>query len=540
MSRRLDGTDTISSVDETKADPEDGLTIDQNRLSKLDTTISTASQQYQSVISRLRSRTSGQNASFSHPLEHAKTSPDVLVTFDGPDDPYMPQNWTFRKKCITTFLYGFTTMGSTWASAAYSPGIHQIAREFDVSEQISTLGMSLLLFGFAVGPLLWAPLSELYGRKPAVLFPYFIAAIFAFATATAENIQTVMIARFFCGFFASAPITNTGGVLGDIWSPEERGAAIVGYAFAVTGGPTLGPIVGGAIIHTQLSWRWIEYISGIMMLFFVALDAIFIDESYPPILLVYKAQKLRHQSGNWALHAAHEEWDVGFREMANKYLIVPFQLLATPICFLVALYASFCYGILYMNLTSFPIQFQEERGWDILVGQTPFLALLVGVLLGGVANLSNQKFYIQQYKKNNNRPLPEARLRPMMYGSVVFAAGLFIIGWTSDHRITWVAPVLGAVTMGFGFFTVFQGAINYLIDTFPTVSASAIGANTFLRSVFGGGFPLFARPMFNKLGIAWASSLLGFFAVALIPIPFLFYTFGRRIRAKGKWSRPSL
>ena len=79
-----------------------------------------------------------------------------------------------------------------------------------------------------------------YGRKPAVLAPYFIAACFSFGTATAKDIQTILITRFFAGLFGSAPVTNTGGVLGDIWAPQQRGTAIVGYAFAVVGGPTIG------------------------------------------------------------------------------------------------------------------------------------------------------------------------------------------------------------------------------------------------------------------------------------------------------------
>lgn len=276
-----------------------------------------------------------------------------------------------------------------------------------------------------------------------------------------------------------------------------------------------------------------------MMLFFT-LDVIFLDESYPPILLVYKARRLRHETGNWALHARHEEWDVSFKELGNKYLIRPFQLLTTPICFFVALYASFVYGILYLNLASFPIEFQEERGWNLVVGALPFLSLLIGILFGAVANITNQRFYVKRYKANNNRPVPEARLPPMMAGSIFFAAGLFIFGWTSSREVHWIGPQFGAACMGLGFFTIFQAALNYLIDTFQKASASAVAANTFLRSVFAGCFPLFANGMFHNLGIDWASSLLGFIAIGLIPIPYLFYIFGRRIRARGKWSRASV
>jgi hypothetical protein len=90
--------------------------------------------------------------------------------------------------------------------------------------------------------------------------------------------------------------------------------------------------------------------------------------------------------------------------------------------------------------------------------------------------------------------------------------------------------------MGFGFSTIFQAALNYLIDTFQKFSASAVAATTFLRSVFSAAFPLFVNPMFHNLGIPWASSILGFIAAALIPIPYLFYIYGPMIRKKGKFT----
>ncbi|KAL2832124.1 major facilitator superfamily domain-containing protein [Aspergillus cavernicola] len=502
--------------------------------------LSVLEQRTNSAISRIRSRDPRQTARFTHPLSHTKTAEDVIVDFDGPDDPYRPLNWAFRKKVITTLLYGLTTMGATWASAIYSTGTEEVSSQFGVGEEVSTLGTSLLLFGFGLGPLVWAPLSEVYGRKPAVLAPYFIAAIFSFGSATAKDLQTLMLTRFFTGFFGSAPVTNTGGVLSDIWSPEQRGAAIVGYAMAVVGGPVLGPIVGGAITQSYLGWRWTQYITGIMMFFFLTLDLLFLDETYPPTLLVYKARRLRFQTSNWALHARHEEWDPTIKELGNKYLIRPFTLLTTPICFLVALYASFVYGILYLSLASFPVVFQELRGWNQVVGALPFLAYLVGILFGAAINLANQKFYIARFKANNNSPVPEARLPPMMLGSVFFAAGLFIFGWTGQKNIHWFPSMIGATCMGLGFFTIFQAALNYLIDTFSSVAASAIAANTFLRSVFAGCFPLFATAMFRNLGVPWASSLLGFIAMALIPIPYLFYVYGPRIRARGRWSRGSV
>lgn len=97
---------------------------------------------------------------FTHPLAHVKTTDAEIVDFDGDDDPYRPINWPFRKKLVTTFLYGLTTMGVTWASSVYSPAVTQISEEYAVGEEVGLLGLSFLLMGFALGPLLWAPLSE--------------------------------------------------------------------------------------------------------------------------------------------------------------------------------------------------------------------------------------------------------------------------------------------------------------------------------------------------------------------------------------------
>ncbi|KAK1761905.1 major facilitator superfamily [Phialemonium atrogriseum] len=390
----------------------------------------------QFLLSRLRCRNQNRNAGFTHPLIDLKSSPRALVSFDGPGDPYRPLNWSFKKKAMTTVLYGAITMGK------FSPAIPQVGKQFHIGNEVGTLGISLFLFGVGL----------VYGRKMTVLAPYFLSTVFSFATAVSKDVQTIMITRFFSGFFGSAPITNVGG------------AAIIVYALTLVIGTVIAPLVGSAIVASYLGWRWTEYIAGILMLLSFTSGVIFLDESYAPVLLVYKARRLRIQSGNWSLHAQHEEWDASLKKLASKYLIRPFQLLATPICFFIVLYASFVYGLLYLSLALFP------------------------------------KFYTKRYRANN-------------------------------------AP---AVSMGLGFFTIFQAALNYLIDTFQEYAASAVAVNTFLRSVFAGGFPLFTNAMFYNLGVPWAQSLLGFFACALIPVPYVFYTFGPRIRARGKWSRASV
>ena len=267
-------------------------------------------------------------------------------------------------------------------------------------------------------------------------------------------------------------------------------------------------------------------------------DVFILCESYEPILLARKASHLRAETGNWALHAEFEEWTqrVTLRYYINKFALRRFVTLATPICFFISVYASFIFGVFYASLAAFPVIYEQGRGWNKLVDSFPSFALLVGIGIGSVVVALNQKYYNRQYQASEGKAIPEARLLSMMFGSSFFAAGLFVLGWTAEREV-WIASFIGIALMGYGFFTIFQSALNYLVNTFKIYGASAIAANTFLRSSFTAIFPLFIEPMYHRLGTGWATSIFGFFATILIPIPFVLYAHGERIRMRGKYSQ---
>lgn len=277
------------------------------------------------------------------------------------------------------------------------------------------------------------------------------------------------------------------------------------------------------------------------MMAILILDLIFLDECFGPCLLVNKASRLRHQTGNYALHAEHEEWEPTLRELGNKYLVRPFQILFTPICSFICLYGCFVYGILYSTLGAFPVVYQDKRGMNQVTGALPFLGLLGGIFLGAIILLANQAYYFRKFKENGNRALPEARLPPMMFGSVIFTAGMFTFAWTALPPVPLAANIVGVVLVGIGFFTIFQPALNYLVDTFHPYSASSVAAMTCSRSLMAGGFPLFIAPMLqSKIGVKWGMSVFAFFGTLMIPVPFLFFWYGKSIRARGKWSKDSI
>ena len=87
--------------------------------------------------------------------------------------------------------------------------------------------------------------------------------------------------------------------------------------------------------------------------------------------------------------------------------------------------------------------------------------------------------------------------------------------------VHWIVPIIGTAFFAPGFYLAFQSILNYLGESYPRYVASVFAGNTFFRSSFGGALPLAAPRMLQSLGIGWASSVLGFISLAMLPLPFL-------------------
>ncbi|KAK5629877.1 hypothetical protein RRF57_005592 [Xylaria bambusicola] len=250
-----------------------------------------------------------------------------LVEWDGTDDPENPQNWPVAKKWIITTILSTLTFCVTFASSVFSSATDPAAHEFHVSHEVMVLGSSLFVLGFALGPSVWGPLSELYGRKAPLFVGFFVSAIFQIPVAVAQNTETILICRFLGGVFGSSPIAVVGGALADIWDNVERGVAVCSFAGATFVGPLAAPIAGSFITESYLGWRWVEWLTLIVMLFFGIIALIFVPETSGPLLLSRRAKKIRLETQNWAVHAAYDEQRVDFKAIIVKYLSRPLKML---------------------------------------------------------------------------------------------------------------------------------------------------------------------------------------------------------------------
>lgn len=155
-------------------------------------------------------------------------------------DPQNPSSFPRSKKWFYTSLQALATLATTFASSAYSGGIKQVIGSFDISQEIATLGISLYVLGFALGPLVWAPLSELYGRRKIFFFSFMAATAFSAGAGGSGSISALLVLRFLAGSIGSAPLSNAPGVIADMFDKSERGMAMCMFS----GAPFLGPAIG--------------------------------------------------------------------------------------------------------------------------------------------------------------------------------------------------------------------------------------------------------------------------------------------------------
>ncbi|CAK4033850.1 MFS general substrate transporter [Lecanosticta acicola] len=491
--------------------------------------------------SRAQSRDPEKNESSAQPDQHppaqatGEKDPAFKVDFEE-NDPTNPRAFSTAKKAWITLQLGFMALTGSLGSSIIAPAEPAISEYVGVSQEITVFCVALYVLGFAIGPQAWAPISEVYGRKWSMLPPMFCLGLWSIGTAVSQNAASVFITRFFGGVFASAPISNVSAALGDMYDPKARGIAVTFYAVMVVGGPTLGPVIGSSLTVT-LGWRWTEYIEAIFAFFMFAMTFFTLPELYGPVLLKRKAKRLRRETGDPRYWHPHEAERMNPSNIVTKYFSRPIRMLVTePMVTAVAIYASFVYGILYLTLEVFPIVFRDMRGFGPVVSTLPFLGLFVGVLCAVAINLANQSFYAKAVAKNKGRAVPEARLPPMVVGGFLFTAGLFWFGWTAAPKYHWSIPVVAAGFIGAGFNTIFQQCINYLVDTYALYAASAVSANTFLRSIFAFGLPLAAQPMFRNMGVGPAASVLGGISCLALPVPFIFWKYGLKLRKMSKFA----
>ncbi|KAF4550299.1 Citrinin biosynthesis cluster MFS transporter-like protein [Elsinoe fawcettii] len=463
-----------------------------------------------------------------------------IVRFEGPDDPNEPINWTPLRRWSIVVSSSLVSFVVSFGSSIWSATLPDISREFNVSQDVALLGVSLYVLGFAFGPQIFGPASELYGRKSPLWAGLIMFCILQIPLALVRDITSALVLRFLSGLAGSAPLSIITGLHVDILHPVEMGISMAIYVAAVYCGPVLGPIIGNLIVAYSLGWRWTVWITVIPGVILTAITMYLTPETAQAVILRRKARKLRLQTKNFALHSQSEENSINMHIFVTKYLTKPIVMFVKePVLVIFTIYMSLAYGILYLTFVMYPVAFVVERGWDPTAGSLPFLGMLIGIFIACGIIAMHSLYYVRPRLLRTNQLNPEDRLPPMIFGSVLLTGGLFWFAWTSSPDILWIVQVASGVPLGCGIILVFMCAIAYLVDVYLADANSALAVNTFIRSAVAAAFPILERIMFRRLGVDWGVSVLGFASLSLMPFPILTLRYGRTIRSWSKFAAVS-
>lgn len=461
-----------------------------------------------------------------------------LVSWDGPDDPDNPKNWTKKMKWAATLTVAAFTFISPVSSSMIAPCLNQLRTELNTSAFTTELAMSTFILAFAVGPLFLGPMSELFGRRIVLQLSNLFYLAFNLACGFSNSIGMIIAFRFLSGLGGSAPMGIGGGVLGDLWLPQERGKAMAVYSLMPLLGPAIGPIAGGFIAQYS-SWKWVFYSTSITAVFVQILGIFFLRETYAAEILKRKKKQLIKITGNQELHT---EFDNPNRKLSAHLKTAferPFKLLFTqPIVQVLAAYIGYVYGVLYLVLASFPMLWTSTYGEKPGIAGLNYISLGLGFYLGTqIAAKTADRIYKSLKAKNGGVGRSEFRVPLMFPGAIMVPVGLLIYGWSAQYKTHWIVPNIGAAIFAAGNQLVFQNCQTYIVDSYTRFAASAIAATTVFRSLGGFAFPLFASAMYGALGYGWGNTTLAFAGLAIgLPAPCILWWYGESLRKKSKFA----
>lgn len=460
-----------------------------------------------------------------------------VVGWESQDDPAMPLKFSSRRKWIMITLLSAITFMTPWSSSILAPALGQIQEEFHVtSETLAAMPVSIFLLGYAVGPLFLSPLSEIYGRNIIMLGSNLFFCLWLIGCALAPSINTLIFFRFMCGVGGSACQTVGGAIISDLFEISERGKATTFWMLGPILGPSLAPVVGGFVAES-IRWRWTNWISFIPGMVVVALMVVGNKETNARYLIRLKTEKLRKELNRPELRSCYI--DPSKPVMTNRQVLLigltrPIKMVfSSAILFSVSLYIAFNYGCLYLLFNTMPTVFRGQYGWSLGVSGLPYFALMIGYMVAIVTfAVVSDRTVVRMTRANGGVFEPEMRIPYCGYFACLIPISFFWYGWAAKANVHWIVTVIGVIPFSAGIIGVWTPTNAYIIDAFPEFAASALAGFAVIRCTIGAFLPLAAPSLYGHLGLGWGNSLLGFIALAFVPVPFLIFRYGKWMRTR--------
>jgi len=321
----------------------------------------------------------------------------------------------------------------------FAPAVSFMDDDFhNTSVVLSSLTVSIFVLGYVIGPLILAPLSEIYGRRPVLTCANIVFCVWQIGCALAPNISALIVFRFLAGIGGSGCLTIGGGLISDLFHPDRRGLATALYSLGPLFGPVLGPICGG-FIGQRIGWRWVFWILLIAGAAASAGLECLTTETNPRVLMNRKVNHLRKELNRPELRSCYLPEGVQHSPSQILFhgLVRPLKMLfLSPIVFLISLYMAVCYGLLYLLFTTITSVFIDTYKWAPDICGLAYIGLGIGFFAGlfTVAKISDVTV-VKMTKANNGVFEPEMRLPACLFFACFIPITFFWYGWSVEKHV---------------------------------------------------------------------------------------------------------
>ncbi|KAM5527824.1 transporter mfs2-like protein 1 [Fusarium oxysporum f. sp. phaseoli] len=443
----------------------------------------------------------------------------------------MPRKWPAWYRAMSLVFISFATLVVIMASTAYAIGIPGMAKDFGTQDRTRlTLGVSTYLFGLSIGPLVLAPLSEMYGRRPVYIVSLFSFAILLIPSAVAPNLVTILITRFMAAFMGSVVMSSAPGTLNELADEETKTVYFSVWILGAVNGPVVGPIFAG-IIFQYADWRWIHWFL-VILAFTSCIVMATIPETHGAVILRRRCEEMKkHDDGRyWCTHSQ----TIAFSERLKVSMSRPLAMAFTePICLFWDFFVAIIYAILYLCIVGYPIVFSQIRGWSPAVASLPLLTFGFGAIIAILADPPLRSL-MRALSPPDTKANPDTTLPIIIAASILLPIGQLLFAVSAAPPNSAVVPILAGLPLGIGNMFVFLYVTNYLAVSYGKHAASALAGHASMRYFFAGALPLLAPVAYDRLGPLIIGLVLTGILITLVIIPVIFFKWGDKLKARSK------
>ncbi|KAF7864105.1 hypothetical protein EAF04_007070 [Stromatinia cepivora] len=464
---------------------------------------------------------------------------DHRIDFNPGGDPENPLEWPKAYHNGVTLLLAFMAFTVTFTCIGVVPIARQIILDLESreSKSASVLLVTIWELGEAAGPLLIAPLSEVYGRAAVFNVANVLFIIWTVVAASSQTSHLFILSRFMTGCAVASNVLNP-AIIGDMLPPDQRGSAMATLMLAPLLGGAIGPAITGAIAQS-IGWRNVLWfaagMAGVCELSFVFL----LRETYKTRILQRRITRLQKDNDDLALKAVVEEECEHTAVAIWKAIKRPAAVFGGSFVLqILSFYGAIMFTFYYIMSTTLPEVLKNVYGFPPATIGSSFFAFSVGSAIAVfVCNVLIDRIYIYFRTKNNNKSNPEYRMPLTVISAFILPISIVLFGWTAANE--WpVALLLFLVGLqGFAILTGMVPLMAYVVDAFGLYSASALTAVLITRCLTSTFLPLVVGPLTDELGYGWGFMIISGVCLVVAPVPLLVMRYGEKWRQWSTYTR---